>query len=115
MAGRLGIAEAIIAAAATAARGAPARAACSNPPAAAAQTRAVLGALRSTRDRWGEQLLRRPGGPTAAAVRGYYLPPLHFARGPKQRPLTQSGVYYLPIADPASRNGNELGEPPRRR
>src|SRR4051812_15291398 len=104
MARRLGIAVTIIAAAATAARAAPPRPACSNPPAGAAQMRAVFDALRSTRDRWGEQLLRRPGGPTASAVRDY-LPPLLFARGPKQRPLTQSGVYYVPIADPPPATG----------
>jgi hypothetical protein len=102
MARRLGLlAVAIIAAAAMAAQAgpAPARAACSSSPAGTAHTRAVLEALRATRDRWGEQLLRRPGGPTVAVIRGY-LPPLLFARGPKQRPLTRSGVYYLPITDP---------------
>src|SRR3954470_17474160 len=104
MARRLATAVAIIAAAATAAQAAPARPGCSNPPDGAAHTRAVLAALRSTRDRWGEQLLRRPGGPTASAVRGY-LPPLLLARGPKQRPLTRSGVYYIPIADPPPATG----------
>src|SRR3954451_22181291 len=104
MARQLGIAVAILAAAAAAARATPARSACANPPDGAAHTRAVLEALRSTRDRWGEQLLRRPGGPTASAVRGY-LPPLLLARGPKQRPLTRSGVYYIPIADPPPATG----------
>src|SRR4051794_26970970 len=101
---RLGIAVAIIAAVTTAARAAPARPACSNPPAGAAQTRAVLGALRSTRDRWGEQLIQSAGGPTTSAVRAH-LPPLLFARGPKHQPLTRSGIYYVPIADPPAAAG----------
>jgi hypothetical protein len=106
MARRLGLAAAIIAAAAAVAQAGPtpARAVCSNPPAGPAHTRAVLEALRSTRDRWGEQLLRRPGGPSVGAVRSY-LPSLLLARGPKQRSLTRSGVYYLPIADPPAAAG----------
>ena len=99
MAGLLAIAAAAIAAAATAAHAAPVRPGCPGPPSSGAHTRAVLEALRATRDRWGEQLLRRPGGPTAAVARSY-LPPLLLAQGPKQRPLTRSGVYYVPIADP---------------
>src|SRR5689334_19777326 len=101
MARRLGIAAAAIAAISAVAQApaSPSRAECSNPPAGAAFTRSVLAALRSPRDRWGEQLLRRPGGPTVAAVRAR-LPALLLARGPRQRPLTRSGVYYIPVADP---------------
>jgi hypothetical protein len=61
-------------------------------------------ALRSGRDVWGGELLRARGGPTLAAAKTY-LPPLLLARGPKQRPLTRSGVYYLPFADPPAPGG----------
>jgi len=60
--------------------------------------------LRSGRDVWGEELLGARGGPTLARARAY-LPPLLLARGPKQRPLTRSGVYYVPVADPPSPGG----------
>jgi hypothetical protein len=63
----------------------------------------VLRALRSKRDLWGEQLLRRPGGPTYAAVRRL-LKPLMYARA-RSKPLTASGVYYLPFAQPLGSHG----------
>jgi len=72
---------------------------CPVPPATAAYSRSVMAALASPRDVWGGALLAEPGGPTAAGAQRY-LAPLLLARGPKQRPLTASGVYYLPFADP---------------
>jgi hypothetical protein len=63
----------------------------------------VLRALRARRDVWGEQLIRRPAGPTYAAVRRL-LKPLLFARA-KRKPLTASGVYYLPFAQPLGSHG----------
>jgi hypothetical protein len=62
-------------------------------PAYAAKIERVL---RSGRDVWGESLLRAPGGPTYAGARRF-LPPLLLARGPGGKPLTASGVYYLPF------------------
>ncbi len=67
----------------------------------------VLRALRAKRDVWGEQLIRRPAGPTYAAVRRL-LKPLLFARANRE-PLTASGVYYLPFAQPLGSHGaNEI-------
>jgi len=70
-------------------------------PAAARRTLAVL---RSGRDVWGDRLLAAPRGPTYAAARRF-LPPLLYARGPGGKPLTASGVYYLPFAEPAGPQG----------
>ncbi len=61
-------------------------------------------ALASGRDVWGDELRVAPGGPTLAGARRY-LSPLLLARGPKQRPLTDSGVYYLPFAQPNGPQG----------
>jgi len=72
--------------------------ACPSPVATDAYTRSVSNALASGRDVWGEQLLAAPGGPTAAAVRER-LAPLLYARGPHGTSLTDSGVYYVPLAD----------------
>jgi hypothetical protein len=56
-------------------------------------------ALRAGTDVWGDALLRRAGGPTYDGARRF-LGPLLYARAPGRRPLTESGVYYVPIADP---------------
>jgi hypothetical protein len=67
-------------------------------------TRSVRRALLAGRDLWGDQLLHAPDGPTYEGVR-QYLPPLVYARGRGGRPLTSSGVYYLPFSFPISVNG----------
>jgi pimeloyl-ACP methyl ester carboxylesterase len=94
---------------ATAALGAsPASAAtpgsCAERRASASHAKRVLQALRSGRDVWGETLLATPGGPTYAAARSY-LPPLLYARAPGKQPLTDSGVYYVPFAQPLGVQG----------
>ncbi len=61
-------------------------------------------ALASGRDVWGETLLASPSGPTLAGARRY-LTPLLLARGPKKTQLTESGVYYLPFAQPDGPRG----------
>jgi hypothetical protein len=63
----------------------------------------VLRALRAKQDLWGNQLIARPNGPTYASVRRL-LKPLLFARS-KRKPLTSSGVYYLPFAQPLGERG----------
>jgi hypothetical protein len=55
--------------------------------------------LASGQDVWGEELLRRSGGPTLAAARAL-LPPLYEARAAHRTSLTSSGAYYLPFAEP---------------
>ena len=54
--------------------------------------------------RLGEALLAAPSGPTLEGARRY-LAPLLFARGPKQTQLTESGVYYLALAQPDGPRG----------
>ncbi|MBA3842624.1 MAG: hypothetical protein H0X39_08385 [Actinobacteria bacterium] len=52
----------------------------------------------------GRRLVARPGGPTyAAAARA--LPPLLFARTSGKRPLTRTGVYAIPSAQPGGAQG----------
>jgi hypothetical protein len=63
----------------------------------------VLRALRAKQDLWGNQLIARPNGPTYAAVRRL-LKPLLYARS-QRKPLTASGVYYLPFAQPLGVRG----------
>jgi hypothetical protein len=63
----------------------------------------VLRALRAKQDLWGNQLIARPNGPTYASVRRL-LKPLLFARSLRQ-PLTASGIYYLPFAQPLGVRG----------
>jgi pimeloyl-ACP methyl ester carboxylesterase len=64
----------------------------------------VEAALRDGRDVWGNALLAAPDGPTYAGARRY-LPPLLYARAPGKRALTDSGVYYLPFAQPLGVRG----------
>lgn len=93
---------ALLAALAAALAAGPAHAAaCPQPRASAAYTRAVTKALSSGRDLWGERLLHAPGGPTYAAA-ARYLHPLLYARTSKGRKLTDSGVYYVPLGDGGS-------------
>jgi hypothetical protein len=84
---------------------APAAAAprCAHPRVSPAYAGSVLRALRAKRDVWGEQLLRRGDGPTYDAVRRL-LKPLLYARA-QRKPLTASGVYYLPFAQPLGNHG----------
>ena len=78
-----------------------AHSACAAPQAGKAYTARVAAALASGRDLWGEELLRSPGGPTYATASGR-LAPIRYARSAKGRPLTTSGAYYLPFAEPES-------------
>jgi len=74
------------------------------PRASAVHEARVAAALRSGRDRWGEQLIASRNGPTyTVAVRR--VQPLLFARAPQGRSLTGSGVYYLPLAMPRDDHG----------
>jgi hypothetical protein len=65
---------------------------------------AILSALRSGRDVWGERLLAAPAGPTYAGARRY-LGPLALARAAGRSALTEPGVYYLPFGTPAGVQG----------
>jgi hypothetical protein len=82
---------------------APRNAGC-RPLVAAGASRRVDVALRARADVWGDALLAEPGGPSYARARRY-LPPLLLAGQPKQRPLTDSGVYYLAFGHPAGADG----------
>jgi len=73
---------------------------CRPPALDTAYSARVAHALRAGRDLWGEELLAAPDGPTYDAARAY-LKPLLLAKAPQRRPLTDSGVYYLPFAQPA--------------
>src|SRR5215470_2312608 len=77
---------------------------CAPPRASAGYTAQTLAAIRSHTDLWGNRLLAAPGGPTYAGA-ARYLKPLLFARGPRGTPLTASGVYYLPFAQPDGARG----------
>ena len=83
------------------ARSTPSPVPCSGPKAAPGYTRSVRQALLANRDLWGARLLASPNGPTYAGTRRY-LQPLLYATGRGGRPLTSSGVYYLPFAFPFS-------------
>jgi len=65
-------------------------------------------ALASGRDLWGDRLLSRAGGPTLAGVERF-LPPLLYAVGQGGRPLTKSGVYYLPFTMPYGKGNRGYG------
>ena len=80
---------------------APSPAACSGPKAGQGYSRSVRQALLAKRDLWGARLLASPNGPTYEGTRRY-LAPLLYAQGRGGRPLTSSGVYYLPFAFPFS-------------
>ncbi|HLK45433.1 MAG TPA: hypothetical protein VKT18_05570, partial [Acidimicrobiales bacterium] len=69
------------------------------PGASWAYARGVGAATRSRRDVWGARLLAAPGGPTYAGA-ARLVAPLLFATQRQRRPLTSSGVYYLPLAYP---------------
>jgi hypothetical protein len=77
---------------------------CAAPRASGAHTDRVFRALRTHHDVWGNALLSAPDGPSYEAARRL-LPPLLYARAPGKRPLTESGVYYLPFGQPADARG----------
>ena len=99
-----GVLLALLSADAAADAGAGATTPCAVPRASPAYTARVQRALRSGTDLWGNALLAAPGGPTYARARGY-LAPLLYARTSGRRPLTESGVYYLPFAQPLGAQG----------
>jgi hypothetical protein len=59
----------------------------------------VTAALEAGRDLWGDALERSSSGPTLAGASGH-LAPLLYARSAGRQPLTRSGVYYVPFAEP---------------
>ncbi|MGZ4291308.1 MAG: hypothetical protein ACXVQQ_01805 [Gaiellaceae bacterium] len=69
------------------------------PGASWAYARGVGAATRSRRDVWGDRLLASHAGPTYDAARRL-VAPLLYATQRGRRPLTNSGVYYLPLAYP---------------
>lgn len=66
--------------------------------------RSVRQALLAGRDLWGHRLLASPNGPTYEGARRY-LAPLLYAYAGNGKPLTASGVYYLPFSFPFSPYG----------
>ncbi len=83
---------------------APAPGACAKRAASAAHTARVMRVLRSGRDLWGERLLASRAGPTYEQA-SRLLPPLLYARAPGKKALTDSGVYYVPFAQPLGVQG----------
>ena len=83
---------------------APAHGQCAQRRASAGYTARVDRALAAKRDVWGEHMIAAPGGPTFATA-NRYLAPLLLARTSGGRPLTDSGVYYLPLAEPSGPQG----------
>jgi hypothetical protein len=69
------------------------------PGASQAYAGGIGAATRSRRDVWGDKLLAPRGGPTYEAATKL-LAPLLYATQRGRRPLTRSGVYYLPLAYP---------------
>jgi hypothetical protein len=96
----------VLAAGAAATSPAPAGAAagfCPTQRVAPGYARSVASALKAKQDVWGNALVARRDGPTFGAARRY-LRPLLFA-GQRGGPLTRSGVYYLPFAQPLGAHG----------
>jgi hypothetical protein len=77
----------------------PAQRGCPKQGLSAAYSARVGRALRAKQDLWGNALLAAPNGPTYAGARRY-LTPLLLARASKRTSLTDSGVYYVPFAQP---------------
>ncbi len=78
---------------------------CATPTASRAYKQRLQHVLASGRDVWGERLLHAKNGPTLAAA-DRLLPPLLYAAGHAGRPLSRSGVYYLPFTLPLSVGGS---------
>jgi hypothetical protein len=72
-----------------------------------AYTGSVRQAVNSGPDLWGERLLSAPGGPTYAAAQRYLAPLLHAVQR-RQRPLTPSGSYYVPLSFPFTSYGSTV-------
>jgi hypothetical protein len=85
------------------ARGEASRA-CPRQGLSAAYSARVQRALRAKQDLWGNALLAARDGPTYAGARRY-LTPLLLARARKRTSLTDSGVYYVPFAQPRGVRG----------
>ena len=94
----VGCAVVVTSAAAATTRSAAGAAPCT-PGASWAYAQGVGAATRSRRDVWGDRLLAAPDGPTYAAA-AKLIAPLLYATQRQRRPLTDSGVYYLPLAYP---------------
>jgi hypothetical protein len=77
-----------------------------DPSASAGYRAAVARAVASGRDVWGDELLDSRAGPTYAGARR--LAPLLFAVQRGGRPLTASGVYYLPLSFPFTSYGSTV-------
>jgi pimeloyl-ACP methyl ester carboxylesterase len=77
---------------------------CAPPRATAGHTSRVERVLSTRHDVWGNALLGAPDGPSYEAARRL-LPPLLYARAPGKKPLTESGVYYVPFGQPAGARG----------
>ena len=77
---------------------------CARPTVDSGYTERIGRVLNAGRDVWGDRLLEAKGGPTLAAA-SRMLPPLLYAAGHGGRPLTASGVYYLPFTLPLSVGG----------
>lgn len=75
-----------------------------NPAPSRGSLRQLAGVLSSREDVLGDRLLAARNGPTLEAARRL-LPPLLYAAGHGSRPLTTSGVYYLPFTLPLSVGG----------
>jgi hypothetical protein len=85
----------------------PAAAPCTPLHTDSAYTDAVLGALASNKDVWGNDVLASPEGPTYAGIHRYLHPLLGVGRpaGLGPRRLTDSGVYYLAFGQPRGMGG----------
>ncbi len=82
------------------ATGIPAAAAavsCATPRATAPYSDSIQRAVNSGPDLWGSRLLNSRAGPTLGAAERY-LAPLLLATQRRQRPLTPSGFYYVPLS-----------------
>jgi hypothetical protein len=88
---------------ATAGHGTATRASCTQPRVTSSYAARVMRALRAKQDVWGNELIAWRNGPTYAGARRY-LKPLLFAQS-RGKPLTASGVYYLPFAQPLGVRG----------
>ena len=91
---------AVLAVDATSMRTASASPSCA-PGASRAYARGVGAATRSRTDVWGKRLLDARGGPTYDAA-AKLLAPLLYATQRGRKPLTASGVYYVPLAYPTA-------------
>jgi hypothetical protein len=100
----IAVALAALAGSAPGARGEGVTAACAPRLVSAAYEARIAAVQAHGADVLGERLLRRPGGPTYAAAAGA-LPQLLYARTSGRRALTDTGVYYVPSAQPGGSQG----------